>query len=183
MSILTVLDGPNLAARTLFAAGQRFYKTAAESVPAYNLVGTLYLSSEGWLLLTVPNALVRGIFQAMQEPGIELPPSGEDGQLNAHISVMRPEEIESIGGPDQVSERGKQFHYTLGRLVTLEPDGWGEMSRVWMVLVHSPELQFLRRSYGLSGLPHEGEYAFHITVASRRRGVLGRNDTRKGEAA
>jgi hypothetical protein len=181
-SILRVYDGQPRWEQAIAELGQRFVKEAAETKPAYNLVGTLYLSSSGWIMLSVPNALVRGIFAAMNEPGIELPPSGETGQLNAHVSVLRPSEIDMIGGPDKITERGKQFHYSLGRLVEVEPEGWPEMAKVWFVRIHSPALQFFRRSYGLSSLPNDGKYDFHVSVACRRRGVLGRNDVRKAAA-
>ena len=176
--MLQVTDGPPPWVRILFDMG---VKLAADSAPevAYNLAGTLYLSSNGWLFLSVPNALARGVFAAMREPGVELPPSGSDGQLNAHITVMHPEEIKQIGGPDRITERGKQFHYTIGRLYSVEPENWPDMAKVWFLRVHSPELQQLRRSYGLSSLPNEGKHDFHISVAVRRKGVLGRNDTRK----
>jgi hypothetical protein len=49
-----------------------------------------------------------------------------------------------------------------------------------MLRVHSPELQELRRSYGLSSLPNDGKFDFHITVAIRRKNVLGRNTVSKG---
>lgn len=182
MSILDVLDGPSPYARFMFELGQRV-KEASDAVPAYNLSGALYLSSNGWLMLAVPNALVRGFFSAMAEPGVELPPSGPDGKLNGHCTVMKPAELAMIGGADKITERGKQFHYSIGRWVEVEnPEGWPEVSKVWMLRVHSPELQALRRSYGLSGLPNDGKHDFHITCAVRKRGVLGRNDTSKTDS-
>jgi hypothetical protein len=176
------VDGLGLLQRVMFNAGTRLAKAAqaGEPEPAYSLAGMLYLSSSGYLLLSVPNAMVRGIYQGMAEPGIELPPSGPEGLLNAHITVMRPEEIAAIGGADKITERGKQFKYTLGRFLCLEkPSGWPEMAEVYFMLVHSPDLQELRRAYGLSSLPNEGKHAFHVTVAVRRKGVLGRNETSK----
>lgn len=151
-------------------------KAAAVPEPAW-LQGRLYLSPSGWLLLSVPNAFVRGVFSAMSEPGAQLPLV--DSALSAHISVMRPDEIEGIGGPEKVTERGKAFQYSPRNFVQLDPAGWPEMSRVWMVQVNSPDLQKLRRSYGLSGLPNNDKYDFHITCAVRRRGVLGHNDLSK----
>jgi hypothetical protein len=180
MSLLKVTDKPPVWAAIAFRAGEALVKTAGDAKLVYNLSGAVYLSSSGWLLMGVPNALVRGVFSAMKEPGIELPPSGDDGQLNAHVSVMRPEEIEMIGGPSKITERGKSYQYALGRMYEVEPDGWSEMSKVWFIRVHSPELQELRRSYGLSSLPNDGKYDFHITCAVRRKKVLGRNDTAKG---
>jgi hypothetical protein len=160
-------------------------KVAAAGEPAYNLTGLLYLTKhkdKDWGMLSVPNALVRGVFDAMSEPGIELPVS--DGKLNAHITVFRPEDIEKVGGPDKFNnDRGKPFRYTISRLVGFKPAGWQDMERCWVLRVHSPELQQLRRSYGLSSLPADGKFDFHITVATRKSGVLGRNEKAKETAA
>jgi hypothetical protein len=178
--LLSPTNKPPLWAAVAFSMGEALVKAAGDPTISYNLAGKLYLSSKGWILLGVPNALVRGVFAAMKEPGIELPPPGAAGQLEAHVSVMRPEEIDKIGGPDKVTERGKDFTYTLGRVYSVEPDGWPDVAKVWYVKVHSPELQELRRSYGLSGLPNEGKHDFHITCAVRKRGVLSRSATAKG---
>lgn len=146
-------------------------KLAAESDTIW-LTGRLVLSSGGWLLLEVPNAFVRGAFSALSIPGIELPTSGSTGQLKAHISVMRKEEVDAIG--KKISETGKLFRYRLGRLHELRPYGWPEMEKVWLMRVHSPELSKLRVSYGLPPLPvrNRKTLPFHITVAVRRKGVL-----------
>lgn len=156
-----------------------FYKSSAAPEKTYALAGRLYLSRSGWILLTVPNAIVRGVFDAMDEPGLEMPPSGPDGSLNAHISVIRPEELEQVGGGDKVSERGHMFRYNLGPVKTVNPGGWPEMAKVWFIEVNSPELQNLRKSYGLSALPNDNKYKFHITIAVRRKRVLQNNDRKK----
>lgn len=179
MTLISVRDGPSLPHRLAHLAGQALVKRGAAPVTSYSLAGVLYLSQSGWLLLSVPNSLARGVFAAMHEPGIELPPSEHGQAFNAHVSIMTPDELERLGGPDKVSERGKQFYYTLGRLKEVEPDGWANVAKAWYVTIHSTELQTLRRSYGLSSLPHGGEYDFHLTVAVRRRGVLGKNDSSK----
>jgi hypothetical protein len=181
MSLLDAQDGPGPLAEIAYALGRAFVKHASADdppQPAYDLSGLLYLSSTGWLMLSVPNAMVHGIFSALDAPGVELPPGGATGKFNAHISVMRPDEVELIGGADAITERGKRFAYTLGRLYAAEPDGWPEMAKVWFVRVHSPALQDFRKSYGLSPLPSDGKYDFHVTIGVRRRGVLARGDTR-----
>lgn len=147
-------------------------KSAGDAQPVYALAGKLYLSNSGWLMLSVPNALAKGAFDALHEPGVELPPSGPDASFNAHISVARPEELAAIGGGDKISERGHTFRYNLGRVKTAAPAGWPEMSRVWFIEVKSPELEQLRKSYGLSAKPKDNEYEFHISFAVRRRRVL-----------
>lgn len=182
MSLIRTSPQPDELWRAQYELGRGLIKQAAAPAPSYALSGLLYLSRSGWLLLSVPNALVRGVFSALDEPGLELP-LNDEGQLNAHISVFRPEELDQIGGPDKVTERGKRFSYRLGGLETVEPEGWAEMARVWMLRVHSPALQELRRSYGLSSLPNEGRFAFHITVGVKRKAVLGRNEVSKATLA
>lgn len=148
---------------------------ASDAELTYALSGRLYFSSSGWVLLSVPNALVRGLFDALNEPGLELPVNGS-GQLDAHISVFRPEEVEAIGGPDKITERGHSFTYNLGPLKTAVPAGHAEHGRVWFLSVISPSLSKLRRSYNLSSEP---KYPFHLTVAFRRKGVLTNNGVQK----
>lgn len=169
--------------QTLVKVGARIAVADDLDKPAvtYNLAGTLHLGANGWLLLTVPNALVRGLFQAMREPGIELPP-GPNGTFNANIGVMSPAELTHIGGADKITERGKQYHYTLGRLYAVDPALPG-IDRAWYVYTYSSELQELRKSYGLDPLPDAGRRGFYVVVAVRRRGVLARNETSKSEGA
>ncbi len=150
---------------------------------SYDMAGRLYLSSSGFLLLTVPNAVVRGVFDSLDEQGIELPPSG-GGQFKAHITVMRPEEVAAeLGDPDKISERGHSFNYSLGKLKSFNPTGWKEMSKCWVIEVKSPELEKLRKSYGMTKLPNDNKFAFHITVAVRRKQVLGPNSVSKAALA
>lgn len=175
MSIFSAVPGPGYAVERMYALGAKL--AAAAPTPSYNLHGTLYLSSSGWLCLAVPAPLIRGLFAAMHEPGIELP-RNEAGAFEPHISVMSKAEVDMIG-PERISERGKSFAYSIGRLMEVEPAGWPDVSKAWFCAVFSPSLQALRRSYGLSSLPHDGEYAFHVTVAVRKRGVLGRNEKAK----
>ena len=153
---------------------------AAVPTPSYSMTGTLYLKinskNEPWLMLSVPAALVRGVFDGLHEPGIELPLDSK-GMLTPHVSCIRPEEILLAGGPDAFrNDRGKPFKYNLGQLIEFEPDGWKEMDRCWVLKVHSPELQQMRISHGLPALP---KYPFHLTCAVRRRGILSRNDKAK----
>jgi len=148
---------------------------AGESI-TYSLTGLFYVTTvngKHWGLLSAPAALVRGLLDAMHEPGMT--PLVHKGRLLSHIVVMSPSEIEAVGGPDRLkADRGKPFRYTIGRLVSFEP-AWPGVSRCWALRIHSPELQQLRRTYGLSGLPDGGRGEFRILVGIRKRGVTGRN--------
>ncbi len=154
-----------------------------QAAPSYPLAGRLYLAKSGWLLLSVPNALVRGVYDALAVPGAELPRAGvlnvpnvDDELLNAHISVMNAAEVASIGA-DNINERGHMFGYSLGSLKEIPVRNIDGVSRVWAVQVASPALAALRKSYGLA--PRLNDQPFHITVAVRRKNVLQDNAVRK----
>ena len=155
-------------------------KTAGDAALSYAMTGRLYFSKSGYLLLSVPNALGRGVFDTLNEPGVTLPVSDTTGQYNAHVTVMSPEEVAQIGR-DKLTERGHEFAYTLGALRTVEPATWPGVSRVWFLTVQSPALETLRKSYGLSAKPFGGQHDFHITVGIRKKKVLWGNDSSKTE--
>jgi hypothetical protein len=188
LSILDPLawDPASLTLHPAYAVGNAagwLSKTGAAVGVNHYLTGRLYVSRTGWLLLSVPNALVRGVFDAMTAPGVELPTlsafkgeAADKDLLNAHISVMTADEVASIGA-DKINERGHHFHYALGQVREFSPKTTG-LSRVWAIQVASPELAALRKSYGLSPLPNE-DHQFHITVAVRRKNVLRDNEVSK----
>jgi hypothetical protein len=142
------------------------------------LSGLLQATATGYLIVAVPTSLVRGVFDAMHEPGISLPSSIDGGAVRAGIVVMTPEELEQIGGPDRVSERGKTYTYTLGGLEETPARNWPGVSVCWHLRVRSPDLGKLRRSYGLP-TKVEGDSDFSIVVACRKPGVLSANATSK----
>jgi hypothetical protein len=132
----------------------------------------------GYLIIAVPTALVRGVFDAMHEPGISLPGAIDGGALRAGIVVMTPDEVQQVGGADKISERGRSYTYHLGELEEASAVGWPGVSACWHLRVRSPELGALRRSYGLP-TQVAGESDFSIVVACRKTGVLASNATSK----
>jgi hypothetical protein len=165
------------------ALGWLYRTHGKQAATNHALVGRLYLAKSGWLLLSVPNALVRGIYDAMSAPGAELPlagvfnvPNVDADVLNAHISVMTADEVKKVGY-DNINERGHMFGYSLGGLKEITPNNVDGVSKVWAIQVSSPALSALRKSYGLSALPNG--HPFHITVAARRKKVLQENSVRK----
>jgi hypothetical protein len=183
---------PELYADTAeYKAGHAFgwlYRGNKQAATNHPLAGRLYLAKSGWLLLSVPNALVRGVFDAMATPGAELPlagvmnvPNVDADVLNAHVSVMTADEVNKVG-VDNINERGHMFAYRLGGMKEIAVKNVDGVSKVWVIEVSSPELTALRKSYGLSPLPN-GDHQFHITVACRRKKVLQDNAVRKAASA
>jgi hypothetical protein len=173
MSLISVTDGPPDAFFRVYESVKDLEKRSA-----VQMAGLLQATKSGHLILGVPTALVRGVYDAMSEPGISLPTSVDGGALRAGIVVMTPSELEAIGGPSKISERGKQYPYTLGDLAEVSARGWPGVTACWHLRVKSPELGKLRRSYGLS-TKLEGDSDFSIVVACRKSGVLAQNATSK----
>jgi hypothetical protein len=173
----------------LYASGQRYGWLSRETTKTSTdcfLSGRLYVSKSGWLLLSVPNALVHGVFDALAAPGAELPmpgalnvPNVPKNVLNAHISVMTADEVSRIGA-DRISERGHSFYYALGGLKEVPAKNIAGISKLWLIEAASPDLVKIRKSYGLSATPNN--LGFHVTVAVRRKKVLQENSVRKAAA-
>ena len=173
MSLISVTDQPSPDFLRIYSEVLDLEKRAA-----VQMAGLLQATKSGHLILGVPTALVRGVFDAMSEPGISMPTSVDGGALRAGIVVMTPSELESVGGASSVSERGKQYPYSLGELVEASARGWPGVSACWHLRVKSPELGKLRRSYGLP-TKVEGDSDFSIVIACRKSGVLSSNATSK----
>jgi hypothetical protein len=170
MSLISTQDIPDVRHLRLFDAVNDIEKRADVKMTG------LLQATRGYLIVGVPTALVRGIFDAMAEPGISLPGAIDGGALRAGIVVMTPEEIESLGGASQITERGKQFSYSLGGLEEAPATNWPGISVCWHLRIKAPELGKLRRTYGLN-TKVEGDNDFSIVVACRKIGVLASNTT------
>lgn len=155
------------------------YLKKEASIKTNALSGELYASSNGAVLLSVPNAIVRGTFDALDENGLSLP--GKNGKFNAHIVVMTPDEVDKLGGLSKITERGHHFHYNLGPLHEAPASEMFDFSKVWFLSVISSDLAQLRKTYGLT--PSPGRNGFNLVVALRKLGVLGKNDIKKHAAA
>lgn len=143
--------------------------SATTPTTTYAMKGRLEFSSSGWVILQVPNDLGNGAFKALTEHGVEQPVSGTTGKYNAHVSVLRPEEVTAVGGPDAIKARGQTFGFNVGPIQEIEaPAGWADVSKVWVFQIKSPELMKFRRSLGL-GPP---KYPFHMTFAIRKKNAL-----------
>jgi hypothetical protein len=173
MSIISVTDLPDWRNLLLYEV-----LLLPEKRADVRMSGLLQITASNYLIVAVPTALVRGIFDAMHEPGISLPGSIDGGAVRAGIVVMTPEEVAQVGGADRITERGKHYTYTLGSLQETPAVNWPGVSTCWHLKVKSSDLGQLRRSYGLP-TKLEGDSDFSIVVACRKMGVLSANTTSK----
>ena len=122
---------------------------------------------DGFLYLEVPDDIVDGFFKLIPGRGISKPEeaSSDKEYVGAHISVMYADETKKI--KKKIREIGEEFDYTLDKMFVTEPETWDAVKEVYFISVKSPQLEALRKRYGLS--KKLNGHDFHITVAVRMR--------------
>lgn len=129
--------------------------------------GELRQTADGFVFVNVANSIFEG-FLPLLGPEVEQPPKNERhyDDIGAHISVIKQKEVEE--NHIRFKDVGKKISYKmLGVQKVEDPDGWEEMEAVWLIPVYAPELEKIRKSYGLS--PKIKDHEFHITLGVQKR--------------
>lgn len=150
----------HLTSTALYQAG--LHKFAAD----LHFSGKLQVDSLGDLVLDVPSALLRGCLAAIKEPGVELY-LGDNWK--SRIVVIHKPELDKLGGPRVITERGKDFDYRIGLSSTGTCSCHGPVVKVWQLDITAPDLVKLRQSYGLVGEPEGG---FRAIFGMRKPGLF-----------
>lgn len=144
----------------------------AEHTSVHALAGRLQAGPSGNLELTVPSSLIKGVFDALDEPGAEF--VVRNNRTESAIKVMTREEVDKLGGVSHISERGHSYHYTLGPIVELPATG--DYDKLWAISIKSNDLEDIRKSYGLETSPQLG---FYIPVGCKKKRVTEDNAVSK----
>ena len=158
----------------MFSFGQAhgYMNKNAEHTSVHALAGRLQAGPSGNLELTVPSSLIKGVFDALDEPGAEF--VVRNNRTECAIKVMTKEEVDKLGGTSHITERGHSYHYTLGPIVELPATG--EYEKLWAISIKSDDLESIRRSYGLETSPQLG---FYIPVGCKKKRVTEDNKVSK----
>ena len=158
----------------MFTYGQAhgYMNKNAEHTSVHALAGRLQAGPNGNLELTVPSSLIKGVFDALDEPGAEF--VVRNNRTESAIKVMTKEEVDKIGGNSHISERGHSYHYTLGPIVELPASG--DYDKLWAISIKSNDLEDIRKSYGLEASPQLG---FYIPVGCKKNKVTEDNKVSK----
>lgn len=126
--------------------------------------GTLKQRS-GFLYLDVSNKFISDVLPLLQTRGKITPPSGfgKKGSKGAHISVIYKNELNFPMG--MLPELGKKITFYVVDIGTAQKNKNGVDQKIWMIRIVSPELEKLRKKYGLNPLCHGED--FHITLGSQ----------------
>lgn len=158
----------------MFTYGQAhgYMNKNAEHTSVHALAGRLQAGPSGNLELTVPSSLIKGVFDALDEPGAEF--VVRNNRTECAIKVMTKEEVDKLGGVSHITERGHSYHYTLGPIVELPATG--DYDKLWAISIKSNDLEDIRKSYGLETSPQLG---FYIPVGCKKKRVTEDNAVSK----
>jgi hypothetical protein len=158
----------------MFSFGQAhgLMNKKAEHTSVHALAGRLQAGPSGNLELTVPSSLIKGVFDALDEPGAEF--VVRNNRTECAIKVMTKEEVDKLGGTSHITERGHSYHYTLGPIVELPATG--DYDKLWAISIKSDDLENIRKSYGLETSPQLG---FYIPVGCKKKKVTEDNAVSK----
>lgn len=158
----------------LFYTGQAhgYLSKAGAHKTVHALSGRLQAGPNGGIELTVPASLIKGVFDALHEPGAEF--VVRNNRTEAAIKVITKAEIDKLGGVGRVTERGHSYNYTLGPIVELPAAG--DYEKLWAISIDSKDLEDIRKSYGLETSPQLG---FYIPVGIKKKNVTKNNDISK----
>jgi len=156
----------------LFGQAHGLMNKNAEHTSVHALAGRLQAGPSGNLELTVPSSLIKGVFDALDEPGAEF--VVRNNRTECAIKVMTKEEVDKLGGTSHITERGHSYHYTLGPIVELPATG--DYDKLWAISIKSNDLEDIRKSYGLETSPQLG---FYIPVGCKKKRVTEDNAVSK----
>lgn len=127
--------------------------------------GYLKQTEDGFLYVDLPDSLIDAFHDMIDDPKAKKPPynTKKMNNVGAHVSVAYKDEMKD----KEVKELGKEFYFSIKKFVSLDPEGWNEMDRVWFLELDAPELKKLRKSYGLSEKLNGHE--FHVTLSIRKK--------------
>jgi len=149
------------ASTAVYPSWQEVVEYAGENLP---LDGHLMMKSGGFVYVKVDDEYIHTLFPmlGLNEEGFKKPPYFRSSEASgAHISVFY--EDENIM-PEEI---GSTFTFKLKRIVIVQASKYVQYA---ILEVESPELEKLRKKYGLSPKLHGHEY--HISLAKK---VMGSN--------
>lgn len=123
--------------------------------------GTLMEDKRGFVYLKVDDNYINQLFPMLPHSGYSKPAYFRRPDApGAHISVFYIDERNQTG---EIKEIGKQYSFKVVGIAAVPP----KTSKYIVLEVESPELESLRKKYGLS--PLLKGHDFHITVAKKNR--------------
>lgn len=126
--------------------------------------GTLTEAKDGFVYLKVDDDYINQLFRILSNSEYTKPPYfRRSDSPGAHISVFYVDERKQTG---KITEIGQEYSFKIARLSAVPT----KTLKYIVLEVTSPELEELRKKYGLS--PLLKDHKFHITIAQKKEKYL-----------
>jgi len=123
--------------------------------------------TDRFVYVDLDDAYIHSLLPFIQEEGFEEPPYFNiPNGAGAHISVVYPEEMQKYK-LNKIAECGKTIYFTLKTCKVVHPSTWKEVDEVYVIVVEAPELEKIRKKYGLP----KQTYEFHITIGIKPKHI------------
>jgi hypothetical protein len=121
---------------------------------------------DGFYYLKIPDAVIDGFVGLIPDGKADKPAVAYAGNpyVGAHVSVIYPDETQRLHKKRRrVKEVGEEFDFSVDKMFVTQPSDWDGVQDVYFLIVKSPQLEALRKKYGLSRKINGHD--FHVTVA------------------
>lgn len=118
----------------------------------------------GFVYLDVSNAFIDEVVPLLDLAGVLRPLPTAAASLGAHVTVFTEGEL-TKHEIWSIYEVGQEFSFSVKEIRSFTMNSPKGLKRVWAVIVDAPELEALRRSYGLCSKPKG--YDFHISLGKQ----------------
>jgi hypothetical protein len=116
--------------------------------------------TETFVYVDVDDAYINTLISLIEKEGFEKPPYfGNPYTEGAHISVMYNDEVAKYKIMN-IPECGEVIYFTPKTCKIVHPVTWRAMDEVYLITVDAPELEKIRKKYGLP----LNQFEFHITI-------------------
>ena len=113
-----------------------------------------------FVFVDLDDAYIHSLTPFIEQDGFQEPPYfGDPYTEGAHISIMYSEEVKKYG-IKKIAECGEVIHFTPKTCEIVHHSTWKEMEEIYLIVVDAPELDKIRKKYGLPPL----NFPFHITI-------------------
>lgn len=130
-----------------------------------NAVGKLCIKKNGFTYVDIGNEYIESIVPLLPTKGEFKPLDTNPKALGAHVSVFYEDELISRE-IWTLEEAGEWFYLDIKELRYVDRKTPSGKQRLWLMAVHAPAIQRLRKHYGLK--PKLQGHDFHITIGTEK---------------
>lgn len=154
---------------TIFARPpvMQYQPQVLEQAKEYPLEGRLQQTKDGYTYVKVDDRYITDLIRLIDTTGrMRMPRSmTTKNGIGAHISVFYANELQKLK-IHELPELGEKYSFKIKEIQTIDQQVLPRQ-RLWIITVEAPELEQLRRSYGMKPLLKGHE--FHITIGMETR--------------